>query len=133
MEKKKVPYPPEVGLVPGSVEGILFSFYHPLETNGGVPHLGTHPLGVTGSRGYHLLVVVVVLVSNNKCIMEKKRCHSIQEVGLVPVGPRKVFYFLLPPIGNQWRRSLLGTHPLGVTVSPRVPPFSCCSCSRVHE
>ncbi|GFY01544.1 hypothetical protein TNCV_2607281 [Trichonephila clavipes] len=51
-------------------------------------------------RGYHLLVVVVVLVSNNKCIMEKKRCHSIQEVGLVPVGPRKVFYF---PSTTHWK------------------------------
>ncbi|GFY01547.1 hypothetical protein TNCV_2607311 [Trichonephila clavipes] len=73
-------------------------------------------------RGYHLLVVVVVLVSMNKCIMEKKRCHSLQEVGLVPVGPRKevglvpvgprkVFYFLLPPIGNQWIRSPPGDAP----------------------
>ncbi|GFY01556.1 hypothetical protein TNCV_2607401 [Trichonephila clavipes] len=56
-------------------------------------HLGTHPLGVTGSPRVPPLVVVVVLVTMNKCIMEKKRWHSLQEVGLLPVGPRKVFYF----------------------------------------
>ncbi|GFT16227.1 uncharacterized protein TNCV_318321 [Trichonephila clavipes] len=38
-------------------------------------------------------VVVVVLVSMNKCsryyTIHGKRCHSLQEVGLLPVGPRK--------------------------------------------
>ncbi|GFX82386.1 transposable element Tcb1 transposase [Trichonephila clavipes] len=49
-------------------------------------------------------------------------CHTLLEVGLLSIGPRKVFYFpSLPPTGNQWRRSSirhLGTSPLGVTGSP---------------
>ncbi|GFX45273.1 hypothetical protein TNCV_2095581 [Trichonephila clavipes] len=30
----------------------------------------------------------------------EKRCHSLQEVGLLPVGPRKVFYF---PSTTHWK------------------------------
>ncbi|GFV64610.1 hypothetical protein TNCV_3181061 [Trichonephila clavipes] len=49
-------------------------------------------------------VVVVVLVSMNKCSglhnSWEKRCHSLQEVGLLPVGPRKVFYF---PSTTHWK------------------------------
>ncbi|GFU65748.1 hypothetical protein TNCV_5058821 [Trichonephila clavipes] len=30
----------------------------------------------------------------------KKRCHGLQEVGLLPVGPRKVFYF---PSTAHWK------------------------------
>ncbi|GFU52241.1 hypothetical protein TNCV_3052621 [Trichonephila clavipes] len=37
--------------------------------------------------------VVTVSVSLSIALFMEKRFHSLQEVGLLPVGPRKVFYF----------------------------------------
>ncbi|GFW37975.1 hypothetical protein TNCV_4631761 [Trichonephila clavipes] len=34
------------------------------------------------------------------CTIHGKRCHILQEVGLLPVGPRKVFYF---PSTTHWK------------------------------
>ncbi|GFY01551.1 hypothetical protein TNCV_2607351 [Trichonephila clavipes] len=63
-------------------------------------------------RGYHLLVVVVVLVSMNKCIMEKKKgAIASRRLDLYLLVRGRYFIFLLPPIGNQWRRSPPGDAP----------------------